>query len=210
MLAGDVLWKLVGKMIGEPQDYSGEGNSRADITLTGVQSMLAMELTAVNTNVVAVTFSGRPKSIEKEEEFLPYTSNYIDCGNLALYSFGHGLSYSNFIYESMELSSDKITMDAPVTAKITVKNDSDVIGKETVMLYMRDMYASNSRPVQQMIAFEKVEIGARETKIIEFTIDETMLRFWNNHHKFVSEPGLFKISTGYADHLIHTTDLILE
>ena len=110
----------------------------------------------------------------------------------------------------MELSSDKITADAPVTAKITVHNNSKVDGKETVMLYMRDMYASNSRPVQQLIAFEKVEIAAGETKVVEFTIDETMLRFWNNEHKFVSDPGLFKISTGYADHLIHTTDLVLE
>lgn len=127
-----------------------------------------------------------------------------------MYSFGHGLSYSDFVYEGLELSSDKITADAPVTAKITVHNNSKVDGKETVMLYMRDMYASNSRPVQQLIAFEKVEIAAGETKVVEFTIDETMLRFWNNEHKFVSDPGLFKISTGYADRLIHTTDLVLE
>jgi len=54
-----------------------------------------------------------------------------------------------------------------------------------------------------------VEIAAGETKVVEFTIDETMLRFWNNGHKPVSESGVFKISTGYADHLIHTTDLVL-
>lgn len=260
--------------MGEPQGYAGEGNSRADITLTGVQSMLAMEIASVNPNVVAVTFSGRPlaipeldvhmaailhmwfpgteggnavanllfgkanpsgklsmsfpkatgqcpiyynhmntgrpKPVEKEDVHCGYTSNYIDCGNLPLYSFGHGLSYSDFVYEGMELSSDKITADSKVTAKITVRNNSNVDGKETVMLYMRDMYASNSRPVQQMIVFEKVEIAAGETKVIEFTIEEPMLRFWNNEHKFVSEPGLFEISTGYADHLIYTTDLVLE
>ena len=187
--------------MGEPQGYAGEGNSRVDITLTGVQSKLAY---------YNHTNTGRPKPVEKEDVHVPYNSNYIDCGNLPLYSFGHGLSYSDFVYEGLELSSDKITVDTPVTAKITVRNNSKVDGKETVMLYMRDMFASNSRPVQQMIAFEKVEIAAGETKVVEFTIDETMLRFWNNEHKFVSEPGLFKISTGYADHLIYTTDLILE
>lgn len=260
--------------IGEPQNYSGEGNSRADITLTGVQSMLAKEVAEVNSNVVAVTFSGRPlaipeldvhmaailhmwfpgteggnavanllfgkvnpsgklsmsfpkatgqcpiyynrtntgrpKPIDREDVHCGYTSNYIGCGNLPLYSFGHGLSYSDFVYEGMLLSSDKITVDTPVTAKITVRNNSKVNGKETVMLYMRDMYASNSRPVQQLIAFDKVEIASGETKVVEFTIDETMLRFWNNEHKFVSEPGLFEISTGYADHLIYTTDLELQ
>lgn len=74
---------------------------------------------------------------------------------------------------------------------------------------MQDVYASNCRPIQQLIAFEKVEIAAGETKVVEFTIDETMLRFWNNEHKFVSEPGLFEISTGYADHLIFTKNLNL-
>ena len=260
--------------IGEPQGYSGEGNSRVDITLPGVQSRLAMEIAAVNNNTVAVTFSGRPLAIPELEEHMAailhmwypgteggnavanlllgkvnpsgklsmsfpkatgqcpiyynhtntgrpkavkyenvhcaFTSNYIDCGNLPLYSFGHGLSYSDFVYEGLELSSDKITADQEVTATITVRNNSSVDGKETVMLYMRDVYASNARPVQQLIAFEKVEIAAGETKTVTFTIREEMLRFWNNEQKLVSEPGLFKISTGYADHLLYTTDLLLE
>ena len=140
---------------------------------------------------------------------LTYCSNYIDCGNLPLYSFGHGLSYSEFVYEDMTLSANEFKAGESVTAKVTVRNTSDRAGKETVMLYMRDMVASNSRPIQQMIAFEKVEIGAGETKTVEFTIEEPILRFWNNKHEYVSEPGLFKISTGYADHLIFTKDLRL-
>lgn len=259
--------------IGEPQDYAGEGNSRADICMPGVQTELAKELAAVNPNIIAVTFSGRPlaipeldkhmaailhmwfpgteggnaaanllsgianpsgklsmtfpkatgqcpiyynhtntgrpKPIEKEEERCGYTSNYIDCGNLPLYSFGHGLSYSDFVYEDMELSSNSITAQDPVTVKIKIRNNSDLDGQETVMLYMCDMFASNARPIQQMIAFEKTLIKAGETKIVSFTITEEMLRFWNNEQKFVSEPGTFKISTGYADHLRFTTDLQL-
>lgn len=156
------------------------------------------------------TNTGRPKSPQDDGRFCLYMSNYIDCGNLPLYSFGHGLSYSDFVYEGLELSSHKITAENPVLARVTVRNNSNVTGKETVMLYMRDMVASNARPVQKMIAFRKVEIPAGESKVIEFVIEETMLRFWNNDHAFVSEPGLFKISTGYADHLIYTTDLVLE
>lgn len=260
--------------MGEPQDYSGEGNSRTDITLPGVQSRLAMEIAAVNEHTIAVTFSGRPlaipeldsrmaailhmwfpgteggnavenlllgkanpsgklsmtfpkatgqcpiyynhtntgrpKPVHKEEEHCMFVSNYIDCGNLPLYSFGHGLSYSDFVYEGLQLSSNHITAEKDVKATVTVRNNSSVDGKETVMLYMHDVYASNTRPIQQLIAFRKVEIAAGETKKVEFTIKETMLRFWNNEQKLVSEPGLFEISTGYADHLIYTTDLMLE
>ncbi len=45
--------------------------------------------------------------------------------------------------------------------------------------------------------------------MVEFTIEEPMLHFWNNKQEFVSEPGLFEISTGYTDHLILTRDLKL-
>ena len=109
----------------------------------------------------------------------------------------------------MILSANEFKAGETVTAKVTIRNNGDRAGKETVMLYMRDVAASNARPIQQMIAFEKVEIGAGETKIVEFTIEEPMLRFWNNKHEFVSEPGIFTISTGYADHLILTTELKL-
>ena len=259
--------------LGEPQKYAGEGNSRIDVNLPGMQTELALQVAAVNKNTVAVTFSGRPlaipeldanvsailhmwmpgteggnavadlifgkanpsgklsmsfpkavgqcpiyynhtntgrpKSVEKEDVHVAYSSNYIGCGNLPLYSFGHGLSYSEFVYEDMILSANEFKAGETVTAKVTIRNNGDRAGKETVMLYMRDVAASNARPIQQMIAFEKVEIGAGETKIVEFTIEEPMLRFWNNKHEFVSEPGIFTISTGYADHLILTTELKL-
>ena len=141
---------------------------------------------------------------------MPYSSNYIGCGNLPLYSFGHGLSYSKFVYEDLQLSAGEMTADDVVTVKITVRNDSAVAGKETVMLYMRDVVASNARPIQQMIAFEKVDFEPWETKTVTFEIREPMLRFWNNRQEFVSEPGLFQISTGYADHLVLTKELTLK
>ena len=156
------------------------------------------------------TNTGRPKPMEDDDVYKPYHSNYMDCGNLPLYSFGHGMSYSNFVYEGLELSKETFKAEEKVTVKIKVRNDSDRAGKETVMLYMRDKVATNARPVQQLIAFKKVSIGAYETKEVEFAIEEPMLRFWNNEHKFVSESGLFEISTGYADHLIHTKKLVLE
>lgn len=258
--------------IGEPQDYSGESNCRADIGLTGVQLELAEEVIAANPNTAVVTFSGRPLALtglskiapailhmwfpgteggnaaanlifgkanpcgklsmsfpkavgqcplyynhphtgrpkETDDDiFVIYQSNYIDCGNLALYPFGYGLSYSDFVYEGLEISSDKLTYDGELKVKITVHNNSNVPGKETVMLYMRDPVASNVRPEQQLIAFDKVYFEANERKIIEFTVKEDMLRFWNNNNEHVSEKGEFRLSTGYADNLIHTKSFYL-
>lgn len=249
----------------EPQDYSGEGNSRVDINLHKVQLELTKAVTEVNKNAVSVTFSGRPiviTELEKEVPAMlhmwfpgteggtavanllfgntnpsgklsmsfpehtgqcpiyynhtniikkgekgahrPYCQSYIECNNLPLYSFGHGYSYSNFVYEDLTLSRSEMSKDDTIEVSITIHNNSDIAGKETVMLYMQDVVASNARPVQQLIAFEKVNFEANERKTIKFTITEPMLRFWNNENEFASELGEFKISTGYADHLILT------
>ena len=156
------------------------------------------------------TNTGRPKSKEDDEKYLTYKSNYIDCGNLPLYSFGHGLSYSNFVYEKLSLSSNEMTDSSTIEVSVTVYNDSDVSGKEVIQLYMRDMVASNARPVQQLIAFEKASFKPFERKVIKFTVKEPMLRFWNNENQFVSEAGEFKLSVGYADNLLLTETFILK
>lgn len=257
--------------LGEPQDYSGEGNSRVDINLHKVQLELAKVVTVANKNTVAVTFSGRPivltelekispailhmwfpgteggnacanllfgnanpngklsmsfpehtgqcpiyynhtNIIKKGEQgaHKPYCASYVECSNLPLYSFGHGLSYSNFVYEDLTLSKTEMTKDDMIEVSITIHNNSDIPGKETVMLYMRDTVASNARPIQQLIAFDKVKFETNERKTIKFTISEQMLKFWNNDNEFVSEPGEFQISTGYADHLILTESFYLK
>ena len=70
--------------------------------------------------------------------------------------------------------------------------------------------ASNARPVQQLIAFEKVALKVGERKTVSFTVREPMLRFWNNQQRYASEPGEFHVSTGYADHLLFTTAFRLK
>lgn len=249
--------------LGEPQNYSGEGNSRADIGLTGVQDELAARCLEVNKNTAALIFNGRPLTLceldrncpaildmwfpgseggnaaanllfgvvspsgkvpmsfpkavgqcpiyynhpitgrpktNAEDVHKPYASNYIGCGNLPLYPFGHGLSYTNFVYESMELDSHSLDKDGKITVTVKVRNDGKMDAKETVQLYMRDLYASAVRPIQQLIGFEKVAIAAGETKTVTFEITEPMLRFYDAECNFVSEAGDFDLFVGYADH----------
>ncbi|MBR2353039.1 MAG: beta-glucosidase BglX [Clostridia bacterium] len=259
--------------LGEPQKYSGEGNSRADITLPGVQDALARKVIAANANTAVVLFNGRPLVLKEldaiapaildmwfpgteggnaaarllfgdanpsgkvtmsfpkatgqcpiyynhpstgrpkrypEDQHQPYASSYIGCGNLALYPFGHGLSYSNFVYESMELDRTSMTKGEKIAVTIRVRNDSDRAGKEVVQLYMHDLYASTVRPIQSLIGFKKVEIGAGETATVTFEVTEPMLRFYDAKCNFVSEAGEFTLSTGYADNLLFTQSFFLN
>lgn len=139
-----------------------------------------------------------------------FASDYIDCGTLPLYSFGHGLSYSSFVYRNMKVSSKVLTADAPIQASITVCNDSDRAGAEVVQLYMRDPIASVVRPVQQLIGYQKVQFAPHEEKVITFDVTEEMMRFWNFENKHVSEPGTITLKFGCADHFCAEMDIELK
>ena len=131
-----------------------------------------------------------------------FASDYIDCGTLPLYSFGHGLSYSEFTYSEMEVSAPVLTGKEPIQVSVTVRNRSSRPGKEVVQLYMRDPVASVVRPVQQLIGYRKISLGPNEEKQVRFTVTEEMLRFWNFEGQHVSEPGAIELMIGYADHFL--------
>ena len=149
------------------------------------------------------TNTGRPKP-EPDSRAFPFTSCYLDTPNLPLYSFGYGLSYTTFAYESMTLDRNTMTVDAPLQVTVTLRNTGDRRGKETVQLYLRDPVASVVRPVQQLIDYRKVELAPGEKTEVTFTVTEKQLRFVDFDCREISEPGKFEISCGYADHLLLT------
>ncbi len=181
----------------------GDANPSGKITMTFPKSVGQCPIYYNHTN------TGRPVKPENDGTHKPYCSNYIDCGNLPLYSFGYGLSYSNFVYESMTLDKKELTADGEIEVTVMVYNDSDIEGKETVQLYMRDLVASTARPVQQLIAFEKITLAPKERKSVKLKVTEAMLRFWDAEQNFVSEKGEFTVSVGYADNMVHTKSFVL-
>ena len=99
--------------------------------------------------------------------------------------------------------------DGELQVTVTVRNTGSVPGKEAVQLYLRDPVASVVRPVQQLIDYRKVFLNPGESRDVIFTVREEQLRFYSMNGKEISEPGEFRISTGYADHLILTKSFML-
>ena len=134
--------------------------------------------------------TGRPISDGK------YTSKYIDVPNSPLYPFGYGLSYTTFAYSNMEISSDEITADKSLRVSIDVTNTGDRTGEEVVQLYIRDRFASITRPVKELRDFHKLELDAGETKKVTFTLTRSDLEFYNAEMEKVVEPGEFQVFVG--------------
>ncbi len=139
--------------------------------------------------------TGRPLQ-NKEGKFEKFTSNYIDERNEPVYPFGFGLSYTNFTYDNLRLSSDKMTENDTIKVTIDVTNTGDFDGKEVVQLYIRDVIGTVTRPVKELKGFQKVAFNKGETKSVTFFITIEDLKFYNYDLDHVSEPGEFEIFIG--------------
>ena len=106
------------------------------------------------------------------------------------------MSYSSFEYSGIELSQNTLIKESPITASVTVKNVSDVPGKEIVQLYIRDLVGSISRPIKELKGFEKIILEGNGQMKVTFEITEELLRFYNAELNHVSEPGTFEVFIG--------------
>jgi beta-glucosidase len=137
--------------------------------------------------------TGRPF---KSESDLNYVSAYIDLPNSPQYPFGFGLSYTQFSYDSIRLTTNKIKSGQTLVAKIRVTNTGTMAGEEVVQLYIQDETASLVRPVRELKGFQKISLGPGESKELTFTIGQPELAFYNEELEYKAEPGVFHLYIG--------------
>lgn len=148
--------------------------------------------------------TGRPAPITYEADIplgtplnpKDFVSNYLDVPNSPGYPFGFGLSYAEFEYDDLSLSSTKIAPEENILVSLEVTNKSDIQADEIIQLYIRDRVGSITRPVKELKDFKKETFSPNETKIITFTLDKEDLSFYNYENKLVVEPGKFDIWVG--------------
>lgn len=134
--------------------------------------------------------TGRPSLPESKNVFW---SHYQDVENTPLFPFGYGLSYTTFSYNNLKTT---VNSNQTVTVSVELTNTGSIEGKEVVQLYIRDHYASVTRPVRELKGFELVHLNPNEQKTITFELTATELGFYNNQGTFVVEPGTFSIFVG--------------
>jgi beta-glucosidase len=112
------------------------------------------------------------------------------------FEFGTGLSYTSFAYSELKINKPTITNTEDLTVTVTIKNTGKMAGKEAVLLYLSDNYASITPEVKALKRFQKINLAPNESKTVTFTLNPKDLQFVNNDLKWVSEKGTFKIQIG--------------
>lgn len=136
------------------------------------------------------------KQVYKEDILVGY--RWHDTKKIpALFSFGHGLSYTTFAYGKPVASAKTMTADGTLTVSVPVKNAGSVAGKEIIQLYVGDEKCSVLRPTKELKHFTKIALEPEEEKTVTFTITPDDLKFYDETaSSWTLEPGKFKVYIG--------------
>ncbi|QAA33074.1 glycoside hydrolase family 3 protein [Clostridium manihotivorum] len=122
---------------------------------------------------------------------------YMYYDGKPLYSFGHGLTYTQFKYSDLKVSSEKLAEDEEFTLTLKVKNTGNFDSDEVVQVYIRADKPSVKRPYKELKAFKRVNIKAGQQKELEFNIKVNELAFWDvRSESYLVESGNYTIMVG--------------
>ena len=122
---------------------------------------------------------------------------YWDEESTPLFPFGHGLGYSRFELDDLTLDRDEVGPDGSLTVSVRVTNTGDREADEVVQLYIHQRHGSASRPVRELKGFERVTIGAGETRTVAFAVGPDQLRYWNAAVRdWVVDPSTYDVWVG--------------
>lgn len=107
------------------------------------------------------------------------------------WEFGDGLSYTTFEYSNLQVSDSVFNDEFTVT--VTVTNTGDRAGKEAVLLFSKDHFASITPSVRRLRKFEKISLEAGEAKEVSFVVSAKDLAFMDAGYNWITEEGKFSV-----------------
>jgi beta-glucosidase len=174
---------------------------------------------AAGTAVANVLFgncnpSGKlPLTFYRSTEDLPHyydynmeNRTYRYFSGTPLYAFGHGLSYTEFEYGTIQSDASSISPAGSVRVHLELSNVGDVDGAEVVQLYVRHLDSAVPQPIHSLAAFRRVALSKGESTTIEFEVKAEALRYWNEEkNEYTVDPGSFEIQIGSSSADIRQT-----
>jgi beta-glucosidase len=122
--------------------------------------------------------------------------DYADEAVAPLYPFGHGLSYTSFALAEPVVRRTEVSWTETLTVDVTVSNTGSRDGEEVVQLYVRDPYATVTRPVLELKSFVRVELPSGGSRRVTFDVPIAQLGFHGPELDYVVEPGAVEVFVG--------------
>lgn len=135
-------------------------------------------------------------------------SSYADLTQEPLFPFGHGLSYTKYVYDNLRLSSAELKQGESVKVLVDVENTGEIAGTEIVQVYVSDVVTSATWVNKALKGFARVDLAAGEKKTVTVELPFEAFRIVNAAAEYVVEPGQFEILAGPSSRdcdLLHAT-----
>jgi beta-glucosidase len=106
----------------------------------------------------------------EEGLFIGYRA-YDRVGVAPAYPFGHGLGYTSWEYESLEVT--------PAHAKVRVRNTGARAGRETIQVYLAPVADAVSRPRRWLAGFASVSAAPGDSAEVEIPLRRRAFEIWD-------------------------------
>jgi beta-xylosidase len=122
------------------------------------------------------------------------------------YPFGHGLTYTQFAYEDLQVAAPQVpSAGGEVTVSFVVRNVGDRKGVAVPQLYVRDRVSSVVRPVKELKAFARLDLSPGSAARVTLQVPTDMLSLTGHDGRRVVEPGWFDLMVGAS-----SADIVLK
>jgi beta-glucosidase len=121
---------------------------------------------------------------------------YVDMPATPLYPFGHGLSYTSYVYSNLRIEPAKIHPGGTVLVGVDIKNTGERAGTEIVQLYTHEKTGPVATPVKQLRGFERVDLKPGETKNVKLSLTPEDLQLLDLDMHWRVVPADFEIMVG--------------
>ena len=138
--------------------------------------------------------TGRPAKSQFKAQ--GYSCSYVDIRNAPLFTFGYGLSYTEFEYSDLKVLTPTVEMGGVVKVSVKVTNKGKYDGDDVAQLYIHDIVAETTRPVRELKGFERFSLKAGESKVITFEVSTSDLAYCHSNMCWKADKGNFKVWVG--------------
>ncbi len=142
-----------------------------------------------------VTFYRSVNDLPSFKEYDLTNQTYRYFKGQPLYSFGHGLSYTTFEYNDLDIQNSYKTGDS-VKLSVAIKNTGALRGDEVVQVYVKNVNPKAKGPLRSLAAFQRVTIDPGQSKKVSLTLfPDTFATYDENGAKKIL-PAQFEIAVG--------------
>jgi beta-glucosidase len=122
-------------------------------------------------------------------------SEVTNADSTPVLPFGHGLTYTTFERTALE-ADDEVEAGATFSATVRIRNTGARTATDLVQLYGRDVHASVTRPVAQLLGYQRVTLEPGGEAVVRFGVPTARLAFTDLRYDRIVEPGEVELWVG--------------